>query len=435
MSDGNKPSFWTTLPGILTAVAAILGSIVTIITIVMPLIHPAPVAPEIAFFTAAPAEIDFGDIVSLEWEMKTAPEGTRITIEPGIGDVGISGHRGVMPNRTTTYTLSASNSKKTVSLEKTVIVRQSPGTGSVKIDYFSVSPAAIDSGEIAALEWKVSGPADTMVAVDHGVGRDLPLAGSHDVTPPSTTKYTLSAVSDEGGSDIDDETVYVNEAPAVQPPEINYFIVTPKSISSGDSADLEWDVSSTASDTEISIDPEIGSVKRSGSTPVWPIETMTYTLTAENKAGKDEKQVTVAVTLAPEPEVPAVEGNDGVEPIELGIVSFVANPAEITSGESSTLEWIANLAEGDDKVYLETSVDGQVIDSKVLRGRTGETFVTPTRTTTYKLSASGDSRELTVTVSQAGSSAVLVMRNPSIRTIDSSKMYLVNSSMTKAISS
>ena len=90
--------------------------------------------------------------------------------------------------------------------------------------------------------------------------------------------------------------VYISLKPGSQPPTINYFNASPSSIAPGDIATLEWDVSGA---TDVTIDPEIGSVALAGSAQVLPTTTMTYTLTASNAAGNITGSVTVTVASAP----------------------------------------------------------------------------------------------------------------------------------------
>lgn len=62
-----------------------------------------PPRPSISF-SADPSSIRKGASSTLRWDVANA---TNITIEPGIGTVGSTGTRGVNPDRTTTYTLTA----------------------------------------------------------------------------------------------------------------------------------------------------------------------------------------------------------------------------------------------------------------------------------------------------------------------------------------
>lgn len=93
-----------------------------------------------------------------------------------------------------------------------------------------------------------------------------------------------------------DET---SDSPTSHPPVINSFIVSPETISPGESVILSWDVSGA---TTVTIHPAIGSAGSSGVEQgieqVSPTTTTTYTLTATNEAGNTTSSVIVTVTSA-----------------------------------------------------------------------------------------------------------------------------------------
>ena len=116
------------------------------------------------------------------------------------------------------------------------------------------------------------------------------------------------------------DTIAVAAAAAGAAPVVKYFDADPEEIIPGDASTLTWDVSGAA---EVSIDQGIGDIVDIGATNVSPDETTTYTLTATGPGGT--VTATVEVTV--------------LEPEELAIVFFIADPEEIISGESSTLSW------------------------------------------------------------------------------------------------
>lgn len=107
--EGEKKSFWATLPGILTAIAGILGSLVAILTIVFPS-PPIDAPPQIEEFLSIPPEIIEGLESTLKWEISAKPD-ARATIDHNIGDVSLSGNLQVKPEKTTIYTLTVINNK------------------------------------------------------------------------------------------------------------------------------------------------------------------------------------------------------------------------------------------------------------------------------------------------------------------------------------
>ncbi|MBU4427685.1 MAG: hypothetical protein KKB35_13245, partial [Proteobacteria bacterium] len=116
----------------------------------------------------------------------------------------------VAPTITTTYTLTASNPAGTVTRGVTVTVVP----GGPVIDSFSASPSTINENESATLSWSIS-DADS-ATIDNDIGPIDPVSGSLEISPLSTTTYTLTATNNDG-SVISKVTVTVSE-PSV--PEI-----------------------------------------------------------------------------------------------------------------------------------------------------------------------------------------------------------------------
>lgn len=67
---------------------------------------PAPTPPVINSFNATPAGITAGGTATLSWDVGNA---VAVTINQGVGSVGMTGTRDVSPAVTTTYTLTAAN--------------------------------------------------------------------------------------------------------------------------------------------------------------------------------------------------------------------------------------------------------------------------------------------------------------------------------------
>jgi len=67
---------------------------------------PAPTPPVVNSFNAAPAGITAGSSSTLSWDVGNA---TAVTIDNGVGSVGLTGSRVVTPAADTTYTLTAAN--------------------------------------------------------------------------------------------------------------------------------------------------------------------------------------------------------------------------------------------------------------------------------------------------------------------------------------
>ncbi len=229
----------------------------------------------------------------------------------------------------------------------------------VQIIRFAAEPSQIKAGEKTTLVWEVRDADEVTIS---GIGNVDPQAGTSTVTLNQTTTYTLTAknsVSQETAT----LTVTVDH-PVVR---IVSFVATPATIASGQSTTLSWQ---TENATEASIGG-IGSVNVNGVTTVSPTVTTTYTLTAKNQTGQATATVTVTVTVAS----PAVR-----------IVNFLATPAKIAPGQSTTLSWQTENA-------TEASIGG--IGSVNVNG---STTVSPTVTTTYTLTAKNQSSQATATV-------------------------------------
>jgi peptidoglycan-associated lipoprotein len=96
------------------------------------------------------------------------------------------------------------------------------------------------------------------------------------------------------------------EAPKPPPakPTVNSFEAEPTTIERGQAATLRWNV--TGEGANVSIAPGVGSVPVTGSRQVFPTNTTTYTLTAQNEGGTTTMTATVNVTApAPPPPPPA----------------------------------------------------------------------------------------------------------------------------------
>ena len=152
---------------------------------------------------------------------------------------------------------------------------------------------------------------------------------------------------------------------------------------------------STTNATTVSIDNGVGSKPASGTASVSPASTTTYTLTATGPGGTITKTATVTVTQ-PAP-----------------TISFSATPANISSGQSSTLVWNTTNAAS---VTIDNGVGSKPVS--------GSATVSPSATTTYTLTATGPGGTLT---SQA---TVTVSNRPSITFVASPGTIVIGSSST-----
>jgi hypothetical protein len=139
------------------------------------------------------------------------------------------------------------------------------------------------------------------------------------------------------------------------------FTASPTTIAAGAQSKLSWMVEGADTVTISSIANNVDS--KSGTYDVSPAATTTYTLTAKGAGGTVTANVTVTVT-----------GTTSSDP---KIVRFEATPANILSGESSTLSWTT-----ENGATVSISGIGTVDAS-------GSKTVSPTTTTTYTLTVKG----------------------------------------------
>jgi hypothetical protein len=78
--------------------------------------------PTINFFNANPDMISKGESSNLAWSVSSA---TKISIEPDIGTVGLTGTQRIFPNQNVTYILTATNEFGSVDATKVVYVQES----------------------------------------------------------------------------------------------------------------------------------------------------------------------------------------------------------------------------------------------------------------------------------------------------------------------
>ena len=304
--------------------------------------------PEIDTFTVSSSPITVGDSTTLEW---TTTGATSASIDQGVGTIAVedlaSGSQNVTPPNTTnpTYTLTASctGASVTASVQVTVLP---------KIDSFSASSTTITVGDPTTLEWTTTGA--TSASIDQNVGSVTQVAsGSQNVTPPTTTIYTLTATDAESDTATATETVTV-----VDPPVIDSFTIDAPTIDEGASTTLRW-MTTGATSVSLSQDvgTDIGSVTpvASGSVSVTPTATTTYELTAKNSADSPATDTaTVGVTVLHLPPTASLEANPTeffglTDPVELTWSTSRATSASIEPGVGS----VTPVAVGSVTVYPE----------------------------------------------------------------------------------
>ncbi|PYY16125.1 MAG: hypothetical protein DMG60_15940 [Acidobacteria bacterium] len=155
---------------------------------------------------------------------------------------------------------------------------------------FAADSLNLQAGQSTVLKWEA--PNATEVSLD---GETISgNKGSKTVSPGATTKYTLVAKGPGGQSAPKSLTVNVAAAAAAvvaKAPSIGSFD-GPDKIRPGERAKLIWQTENADS---VTIDPEVGAVKTSGSVYVTPSKDTKYTLIAKSAAGTKSQDLTVAV--------------------------------------------------------------------------------------------------------------------------------------------
>jgi hypothetical protein len=320
--------------------------------------------PRVTVFTATPRTIMQGESAALDWATTDADS---VSIEPGLGEHPASGTLQVTPDVTTTYRLTATRGTQVSQPSEVTVVVASGNQPFIRT--FVASPQTVQAGEPVTLRWETEN--SDLVTIDHGVGQQ-PVDGSVVVMPSQSTTYTITAVG-PGGQVNASVMVTVLE---VGTPVITKFVAAPATIAPGGQSELSWDTDYAES---VTIDQGVGAQPAKGSVFVNPAQTTTYTLTAFGGGEEVTSQVTVTVAA---PNAPV-------------ILTFLASPAAIVTGGSTTLEWTTQNV---------TSVD---VDNGGGAGLApnGTLQVSPGVTTTYTLTAYGTASSVvaqtTVTVSAA----------------------------------
>jgi hypothetical protein len=248
--------------------------------------------PVINSFEVSDDTILVGETSTLSWDV--TPEDAVITFEPSIGTfTGNSKELSFPTAGVFTYTLTATNDFGSTESEPVVIrVGKAP-----RIVSFTATPDAIPSdGSVPAkLEWEVTGILPITLSINRGVGPVTGLTGSQEVTPASTTIYTLTATN-IFGSTTGDVEVEVGPKPSftskLQAKDEDGNEIT--EILLGETIYFDWAVIDADSVSIVPTVDELGSstAKDKPSTK----GSKTYTLTAKNRFGSsDGGSVTINV--------------------------------------------------------------------------------------------------------------------------------------------
>ncbi len=239
-------------------------------------------------------------------------------------------------------------------------------TGKPNVASFTATPTSILAGANVTLRWTVTNANEVAILGTDGSSSGLvPLSGTRNVSPTSTTTFTLVALCGSKENLVEVPVVVtvtvptatrtrtLTLAPAATAtrtrtptpvpqtgcsglPVIASF-GTPTTINAGGSATLSWGAVTNADSVEIN--QGIGGVGAPGSTTVSPASTTTYTMTARCGQNNATRTVTISVTQQQQPP-------QDTTPPSIANLGGTPNPVFHTTGCSSfTLTVTVNVSD------------------------------------------------------------------------------------------
>lgn len=343
--------------------------------------QPNPDEPTVTL-TADPQAIDEGESALLEWDSTDADE--CVASDGWSGTKSTSGSQTVSPSETTTYSLECEGDGGTGSDEVMVTVTPAEEPEDVTVE-ITANPMNIIEGGSSTLTWN-SDNADSCTASGGWTG-DKAVDGSQSVSPTATTTYTIECEGD-GGTDSDSVTVGVS----VDEPEMGTLIVRKLVIrDDGDTSattTFSFKVNNGAT-TTFESDGENSMSVVVGSYSVVENAASGFTTSYNNCSN-------VAISDG-ETEICIITNNDVDDTVD-PTVSITASRMTVTEGSvggaTTTLTW--NSSDATECVASNGWSGTKAVD--------GSETVTPTATTTYAITCTGDGGEAndSVTVNFVG---------------------------------
>ncbi|MBW9274059.1 MAG: toll/interleukin-1 receptor domain-containing protein [Candidatus Thiodiazotropha sp. (ex. Lucinisca nassula)] len=153
--------------------------------------RPGP-APSIVEFQADPNRVEQGSTTTLRWMTKNTE---KVSIQPNIGTVAVSGSKVIRPRENTTYTLVATGSDNRHAKQRLSIQVNSQTVATIPLSRLSVAENTIELGKSTTLSWRTRDATD--VEIKPGIG-SVEANGSIEISPRRNTTYTLTAKSPAG---------------------------------------------------------------------------------------------------------------------------------------------------------------------------------------------------------------------------------------------
>ena len=326
-----------------------------------------------------------GEALTYSWTQITGP--TVVITNPTAAVATFPGLTG----QTYSFRLTVKNTDGLMGTATTTvsIISVSP----VSVATFTASPSTINPGQTSTLSWVALNA--TTVTISPGIG-NVSATGSTQVTPATTTTYTLTATNSAGS--VNATAVVTVQAAPVLNPQIVMYNGSPLSITAGGQSTLSW---STVNATAVTISG-LGSEPVNGSVSTGVLNTTTsFTLTATGANGKTVSAV-ITITVAPQ-NVPQ-------------IVMFAATPSTINSGQSTQLCWQVN---GATSITISSGVGNNLPTNSCQT-------ISPTATTTYVLTATNAAgqNQASVTVNVGSVQITQFAANPEFSPIQGGPVVL-----------
>jgi hypothetical protein len=258
-------------------------------------------SPVIDSFYTNTTAIKPGYTVTLTWKTTNAVKVQLLGIEKEVEafDLPLSGEQEVWPETSTSYILVATGDDGTVTA-KSLSVNVGT-TGTVKVDYFKVSPQSVQPKQTVSLSWKVTNGISTRIlGITPNQEKNLecvrPIEGSLEAWPETTTIYLVEATG--VNKEIASMAVAANVkelAPVTV--KILSFTASSTTISKGEMIQLSWTTENAVKCTiKTSEGAELPNRPVNGKIAVTPNKSRTYTLYAYDAVGnKVEASVAIVV--------------------------------------------------------------------------------------------------------------------------------------------
>ena len=311
--------------------------------------------------TATPSVINQGQTSTLYWTSANATTCLASGGWSGTKAIGANQNEIVVPQVTTTYTIICSNATGQTSApaQTTVTVQQISQQPTVTI---YATPQSINQGQSSTLYW-TSANATSCYASSGSWSGTKALSSNEPVQPGGTTTYGITCTNSTGQTAQAQTTVYVNQ---ISNPTVTVTLyANPQTVNQGQSSTLTWS-STNANNCYASGGNWYGTKWTSGNEAVSPSQTTSYTITCTGTNGGQAQAIaTVWVN------------NNQYQ--QLPTVNLYANPASVTQGQATVLNWTA---------YNATSCYASGGNWSGTKAVSGSETIYPQGTTTYSITCS-----------------------------------------------